>query len=507
MLRTHHISPLSLRPLILAGALLLLCLSSCSRVQSICEARTIVAEADSLRNAGQSLSPSAFHLSTSKSDSTTVASAVSALEPVRLIYPTAYAHANYYYGRLLREAGNQPEAMLAFLRVVHSRTPDHAIKGRSYSNIANMCRLAAEHELAYDIYEKAAEEFLLAKDSTNYFYVTNSRAYECAEMGDKEQAFHILKIIEQTCNDPIILDKILETKANACIKIQQNDSAIWYSEQLYLNGNHEPTGLLIRAQAYDNLGNRDSALYYAQVVLSESNYYGDKYNALYILTHNDTTINVEEVLSLTSDRADLQMEYTETRAVFSKATQLLREDLTHKPDLRWLYAILLTLAIVAIALALYIKRKHRKHQLISQQVEDLQQKHDELSEQNLLLESNLSKRQKKMLAEIEAFCKTIQDDSDLKAKLSWNNFDKMCEIVDDRMYGLATKLKERYSMDLNNLRICVLITIGNFTNKEMATILSYDEHTFRTIKNRVAKNLNVSGKNMRDFFLKETIGA
>jgi DNA-binding CsgD family transcriptional regulator len=193
--------------------------------------------------------------------------------------------------------------------------------------------------------------------------------------------------------------------------------------------------------------------------------------------------------------------------VFSKATQLLREDLTHKPDLRWLYAILLTLAIVAIALALYIKRKHRKHQLISQQVEDLQQKHDELSEQNLLLESNLSKRQKKMLAEIEAFCKTIQDDSDLKAKLSWNNFDKMCEIVDDRMYGLATKLKERYSMDLNNLRICVLITIGNFTNKEMATILSYDEHTFRTIKNRVAKNLNVSGKNMRDFFLKETIGA
>ena len=236
-------------------------------------------------------------------------------------------------------------------------------------------------------------------------------------------------------------------------------------------------------------------------------HYGDKYNALYILTHNDTTINVEEVLSLTSDRADLQMEYTETRAVFSKATQLLREDLTHKPDLRWLYAILLTLAIVAIALALYIKRKHRKHQLISQQVEDLQQKHDELSEQNLLLESNLSKRQKKMLAEIEAFCKTIQDDSDLKAKLSWNNFDKMCEIVDDRMYGLATKLKERYSMDLNNLRICVLITIGNFTNKEMATILSYDEHTFRTIKNRVAKNLNVSGKNMRDFFLKETIGA
>ena len=139
MLRISHISPLSFRPLILAGALLLLCLSSCSRVQSIREARTIVAEADSLRNAGQSLSPFSFHLSPSKSDSCAMADAAATLEPLRLIYPTDYAHANYYYGRLLREAGNQPEAMLAFLRVVHSRTKDHEIIARAYSNIGTMC--------------------------------------------------------------------------------------------------------------------------------------------------------------------------------------------------------------------------------------------------------------------------------------------------------------------------------------------------------------------------------
>ncbi|MBR4459928.1 MAG: hypothetical protein IKS26_00290, partial [Paludibacteraceae bacterium] len=154
MLRTHHISPFSFRPLILAGALLLLCLSSCT---SIREAQDVVSTADSLRSEGVLFD-----------DSAKLASAVSALEPLRLIYPTAYAHANYYYGRLLREAGNHPEAMLAFLRVVHSRTKDHAIKGRSYCNIGIMCGLATEHELAYDMYERSAEEFLKAQDSIAY---------------------------------------------------------------------------------------------------------------------------------------------------------------------------------------------------------------------------------------------------------------------------------------------------------------------------------------------------
>ncbi len=204
MPRISHISPLSIRPLILAGAVLLLCLSSCSRVQSIREARTIVAEADSLRNAGQSLSPSAFHLSPSKSDSTTIASAVSALEPVRLIYPTDYAHANYYYGRLLREAGNHPEAMLAFLRVVHSRTKDHEIIARSWSNIANMCRLAADHEMACQILDYAAKEFLLNNDTLLYYYSLNDKAVDLAINRNFVEACELTDIIEKKLLLPAI---------------------------------------------------------------------------------------------------------------------------------------------------------------------------------------------------------------------------------------------------------------------------------------------------------------
>ena len=186
MLRVSHISPLPLRPLILAGALLLLCLSSCSRVHSIRETRTIVAEADSLRNAGQSLSPFTFHLSPSKSDSCAMADAAATLEPLRLIYPTAYAHANYYYGRLLREAGNHPEAMLAFLRVVHSCTKDHEIIARAYANIASMCRRAQEYPLSCQMDFFSARHFLANNDSIHYYYSLNNVAFDYAELNEKQ---------------------------------------------------------------------------------------------------------------------------------------------------------------------------------------------------------------------------------------------------------------------------------------------------------------------------------
>ena len=466
---------------------------SCSQVE---DARHVVAEADSLRTAGIAYD-----------DSLSIAEAAATLSHVRNIYPIDYARANYYYGRLLRTRGDQPAAMLAFLNVVHSRTEDHTIKGRSWSNIANICRIAADHELAYDIYKYSADEFLKANDSTAYYYALNNMAVDLAEMNREQETISLFNIITEQCSINEVLIKILETKAIFFFNIQQYDSAIFYINQFQHFGNQEPTGYLVKAQAFDGLGQKDSAVYYAQKTIENAPTWFDLNNAYYIIANDDSNKNKEEVLQIAADRSDVQKLIEVRQGKLSQATQLLQQDLNRKPNLGWLFAMVGTSLAIGVIIVIYMKRKRRKHQLVSQQVNDLLQKHDELSARTYLLEQKLSQRQKKMLFEIESFCKTIQNDSDLKKKLSWNDFDKMCAVADERMYGLATKLKERYNMDLNNLRLCILITIGNFTNSEMADLLSYDEHTFRTIKNRVARNLNISGKNMRDFFLNLMIGS
>ena len=71
----------------------------------------------------------------------------------------------YQNGKALREEGKQVEAMQAFIEAAHSETEDEALLGRVYSNMANMCRQANDHETAYEVYEMSAAHFKKTDDS------------------------------------------------------------------------------------------------------------------------------------------------------------------------------------------------------------------------------------------------------------------------------------------------------------------------------------------------------
>ena len=504
MPRISHISPLSFRPLILAGALLLLCLSSCSRVQSIREARTIVAEADSLRNAGQSLSPSAFHFSPSKSDSTTIASAVSALEPLRLIYPTAYAHANYYYGRLLREAGNHPEAMLAFLRVVHSRTRDHAIKGRSYSNIANMCRLAADHELAYEIYKRSAEEFLKANDSIAYYYAINNYAYECAEMRKKKIAFESLRIIEEQCIDSNVMARVLETKAEACLKSNEYDSVLFFINHTYPPFSRETSNLLLRAQAFSYLEEKDSALFYALQVINGASSWFEKNNAYYILANFDDSSSKSDVLQLAADRSDVQKLIEIRQGQLSQAVLLLKQDMNRPPY--WVIAIIIisSLTIVYFSLKVVFVKSIRKQKKINKEVLHLQEQKVDYERITETLREKHVAQQEQRRAQVEQTIKAIKDSNNLSRDLCWKDYEKMCGLVNQQFFMLLNKLYQIYPLSDVETRLCVLVLLG-YSNKQMAEILTYAQSGIGTLKDRTAKRFNTSGHNLHNFLIKMAI--
>ena len=151
---------------------------------------------------------------------------------------------------------------------------------------------------------------------------------------------------------------------------------------------------MLLAQAYNSLGQDDSAVYYAHKTIEKSDFYGDKYNALYILTHSDTTLTKQEILTMTSERADISMQdFTPDREKLAIAMDLLEQDLSRKPNLTWLWATLATLCIIATSISIYIRKKKAKHQLISQQVEALQQTRDSLSAQTRQIENEQKLRQ------------------------------------------------------------------------------------------------------------------
>ena len=475
----------------LAAVVSLGALGSCARVQEACG---VVAEADSLRAVGQAFT-----------DSVAIADAVETLYPVRLFYPTDYAHANYYYGRLLREHGNHPAAMEAFLRTVHSHTRDHAIKGRSWSNIANMCRLAAEHELAYDIYERSAEEFLKAQDSTAYYYALNNMAVDLAEMKKKEETESLFKVITDQCSNNDVLIKLLETKAIFFFNTQQYDSAICYINQFHHFGNQEATGFLVKAQAFDDLGQKDSAVYYAQKTIESAPSWFDINNAYYIIANDDSTKNKEEALQVAADRSDVQKLIEISQGQLSQATQLLQQDLNRKPDLRWLIAIIATIIVIGIGIIVYVRKRKRQHRLISQQIEDEQQNIIALKSQLHLLNEKQEHKQAELQASVEKLCALLLRSDNLH-EIGWQDYPAMCEEVNARFNLLIAKLQMKGIVSERELRLCVLTLIGH-GRARTAELLNYSPSGIGKLKDMTAKKMGSTGKDLHDFLLKMVLDA
>ena len=355
-------------------ALTLTCLTSCSVVH---EAREVVAAADSLWIEGVPYD-----------DSATIANAAISLKYVRFVFPNDYAHANYYYGALLREQSHYQQAIKAFLRVVHSRSNDHACRGRAYSNMASICQLANERDLACEIYLKSAQEFLaaeseflLAEDTTAYYHALNNIVFDLIEVHKSIQSIALNDKSQEQC----------------------------------------------------------------------------------------------------------------TQAELVEAIQLIRQQLYRVPDICLLWTVIVIFAAIGIVLAVLIIKRKRQHRLIKQQLE-------KALEENIIL-SNLhqqkTQRKEFVLKEIEAYCWSLKNSSNLKEELSWNDYEALCGLINRRMYGFAEKLKSLGSLNEREIRLCILVLLGNLRDKEMADILCYSDKSIRSIKRLVAKKLGTTSKNLR----------
>jgi len=476
--------------------ILFLCLAaqSCS-VHSLHEAQTVVAEADSLRIQGQPYT-----------DSVLMAQAYTTLGNWQYFYPDDYAHACYHYGRILRNKDNPAEAMQAFINATHSRTKDYHILGRVYSNMGTICHLAGEYDLSYNMYTRSSNSFINNGDTINYYYALNDMALELAVQGKKEETLSLLRHIEETCTEPQVLTKILETRAEIYKNTEPLDSAIYFINKLESLGYNEPLGILIKAQAFSRLGMSDSAILYANIILSDScSPYQHRFNALYILSHNDTTLDQNEIRTIASEREDIRYyEYEPTQEKLSMAVQLLKQDLTLKPNMEdwlyaffwtllymseyldWLYAIIFTLLILGGGIGLYRYLQRKKHNLLSQKIEKLSSEYADIVD---------SKMQ-----HIEKQCCMYQASIDLRKGLCWKDFEEMCNIIDTNFYLLATKLKQLSVLSEQEIRLCVLVLL-DFKRNQIADFLPYAENGVGKFKYRVAQKLGTEGKFLRKYLI------
>ena len=477
MIPLHRAIVLCVFPLISAG--LVSCSSrSYNSPRALHEAQQVVAVADSLRAIGQ-LYP----------DSTRLAQAYETLNHWQLFYPDEFAHSCYHYGRLLRDKDNPVAAMQVFINATHSRTRDYHILGRVYSNMGSICQLEGNTDLAYDMYVISGEKFKKSGDLQAYYYSINNMALQRVQQKDKKTATSLLSQIEQNCSDSAVLSKVIETKALACHFVGEHDSAIQYVNLLQYKGNHDQYGYIIKAQSFWYLNKYDSALYYAQYVLSQPCSKEAQVSMLYITSHNDPTLSSDSILSITSERADKQFEITHMQGELSHAVELLQQDLI--PNYKWLYGVIITLIIIAIIISIVLlaTKKHRavirlKLQQTKKHIEDIH---------------------KNKMNELERSCKALRCTHNIKEELCWNDYKRMCAIVNNQLFFLATKLQQMGILSEKEIRLCILVVI-DFSYKEMSDILPYSISGLGKFKYSTAKKIDTDTKNMRKKLIKLAVG-
>ena len=491
--------------------LLLLCWigQGCSS-RAVREAEAVVAEADSLWHAGKTYGMDA-------GDSATLAQAYETLKehsafsrqlsevcpfvPCTSLLRT-YSHACYHYGKLLRAKDDPEEAMRCFINATHSRTRDYHILGRVYSNMGDLCHLAGDFQLSYDMFEQSANMFLQNGDTLSYYYGLNDMAFEKAMLADKEACLACLHTIEQNCFDRDVILKTMETKAELCLKHKQYDSAIICSNYLIEAGFDNASVMLIKAQAYDDLSLPDSALLYAKMIMERSCVSPqERFNAIFIILHNDSTLDGDSINALASQREDIRYyDYEPRKNLCMQAVQLLEKDLTRKPDWTWLYAVIATVLIIGSCILLYVHKRRSQHKLLSQQVDDLTSRTIAMQVKNEELTQSYSNNYNQIKEDIDHKCTLLHDSEKIKRTLAWKNYHTMCTIVDKQFYMLASKLQSKQLLNETEIRLCIL-TLLDCGYDQMAELLYRSPSSMGTLKIRVAKKLGTTSKNLRLYLI------
>lgn len=372
--------------------------------------------------------------------------------------PTAESY--YHQGRQFREENQPVEAMNAFIAATRVNSREYNFKARSYSNMATMCRIAEQHDLAYTLYEQSLHQFSLANDTLAQAYALNNMAWEQAVMGNKSQSMQLIDSALALSCDSSVQTKVLESRAAACLYASEYDSVLFYIQQSPVQSEYFD---ILAAQTYTFLEINDSAVYYAWRVIEQTDNPRYLDDAVYILAHCNDEAEVEDIRVFLETRSDIQRELERNNPEWIQA-MILAEDALSAPKSPMKSRIFSYIGfslffVLALFLLLFLLRRRRRCNTLEQQ------------------------------------CRVLQKSPDLREELHWKNYTQFSTICNNRLFGIVDKLEKR-GLSEREIRLSVLVLIG-LTYARMAEILIRAENGIGKDKYMVAKHLGVSVKDLQ----------
>lgn len=407
----------------------------------------------------------------------------------------------YYMGRNLEDDYSQiARAAECYVAADWMKIDDPIYRGRVNSCMGRISGSYNQDSLSLLFYERALEQFALCDDTIYYARGLLNVGKLLGALYQFVEADSILRLAAQYDFTDAYRYSVNDAFAHHFYRLKtpiSPDSIIHYLQKTPIDDSWRACTL---ASAFYDLGQMDSAVFYAQKVIYDYNDVpGNNVSAYYIL-HKYAILNndIHAADSIASLRMD-ERRKSETRKIDSlDGIAIFEEYLAYCEVYRWrvlLYCLAGLLALsVVVALLWYWQRAKKE---VSSQAEALQQAEMEYQQ---TLEEQRSQRLEALILHVEHFRKR-----DPKPNKEWNSYDKMRSELNPSLLCLLDKLAEK-KLSEKEIRLCVYCLLyHNVSTKVLAEYMIYSAVGIRTFKQRTAQKLGTTAANLYDFLVELAI--
>ena len=421
---------------------------------------------------------------------------------LNLLMHNSLGKAYYYLGRNREDRYQQyVEAAECYIRSDRLHMSDPVRRGRVNSCMGYLCGNADKKCLNLAFAQRALHHF---RQGNNDTYISNQLLYIMqiySYMGDYHRSDSIARTVSLEEKDSIGMQQLYLHRGWCFYHKGEYDSAlVAYQHALQYTADTDTNQWYIcdRMMAiHHHLGDLDSAVYYAQNILNKTSNPALHANAYYVLMDDATGKNDTKTLSdYAHERADMQRMFQKEKNDYALAASLLENYLDNPSSIiSTIVEISLgtVLLIACIVIGIWFWRKYHKRFLDTQQHASKLEK--QLADINLQQAEQLAQKRDAVEMVILKNRETFALDAPI-----WCADDLLCQTADLYLYNLYTRLHSRFAINVQDLKICILVLYGaSRTQTSAATLRAYS--SIPKLRTNTAKKLGTTATQLRAFLI------
>ena len=474
---------------LIVSVVLLLCFSSCS---SWHEAKAVIAMADSIDQTQHLI----------YDDTVALRKAIHTLNnPLgRTFKRSTLGKAFYYMGRNLGDDYSQvARAAECYVAADWLKIDDPIYRGRVNSCMGGICGNYNKDSLSLLFYERAHQEFTTSDDEWYYAHSLLNLSVRNHALKNFCEADSLWQLAAEYSFDEEYKWYLNDVRAAYFYRLNISDSPDSIAHYLQKNPITDSWRASTLAGAFYDLGQMDSAAYYAWKTVNKFSVPSHKVSAYYIL-HKYAILNSDILTadSLASLRMDERRKSEAKKIDSLDGIQVFEEYLAYCEVYQWrvlLYCLAGLLAFSVVVVLLWYWQRAKKE--VHAQAEAVQQAEMEYHQ---TLEEQRNQRMEALVQHVEHFRARYP-----KPNKEWSNHEKMRSELNQPLLCLLDKLAER-KLSEKEIRLCVYCLLyHDVSTKVLAEYIIYSAVGIRTFKQRTAQKLGTTAANLYDFLVELAI--